>query len=86
MGNLGDHTGLSFANLTEAQVDQYINDLLDYEGIVDGYDFDDEWAKYGEKGYPQDNSTSYSMMINKLSAGPIRLFPSLIMEMPTRSM
>ena len=66
MGNLGDHTGLGFANLTEAQADQYIDDLMAYEGIVDGYDFDDEWAKYGEKGYPQANTTSYSMMINKL--------------------
>ena len=66
MGNLGDHTGLGFANLTEAQADQYIDDLMAYESVVDGYDFDDEWAKYGEKGYPQANTTSYSMMINKL--------------------
>lgn len=66
MANLGDHTGLGFANLTEAQADQYSNDLVADANIVDGYDFDDEWAKYGEKGYPYANSTSYSMMINKL--------------------
>ena len=25
----------------------YTDDLVAYDNIVDGYDFDDEWAEYG---------------------------------------
>lgn len=67
MGNLGDHTGAGFANLTAAQIDSYTDDLVAYDNIVDGYDFDDEWAEYGTRGYPNANSTSYSNMINALA-------------------
>ena len=63
MGNLGDHTGAGFANLTAAQIGTYTDDLVAYDNIVDGYDFDDEWAEYGTRGYPYANSTSYSNMI-----------------------
>lgn len=67
MGNLGDHTGAGFANLTAAQIDTYTNDLVAYENIVDGYDFDDEWAEYGTRGYPNANSTSFSNMLIALN-------------------
>lgn len=63
MGNLGDHTGAGFSNLTAAQINTYTNDLVAYENIVDGWDFDDEWAEYGTRGYPNSNTTSYSNMI-----------------------
>lgn len=67
MGNLGDHTGAGFANLTAAQIETYTNDLVAYDNIVDGYDFDDEWAEYGTRGYPYANSTSFSNMIIALA-------------------
>lgn len=67
MGNLGDHTGAGFANLTAAQIGTYTDDLVAYDNIVDGYDFDDEWAEYGTRGYPYANSTSYSNMIIALA-------------------
>lgn len=67
MGNLGDHTGAGFANLTAAQIGTYTDDLVAYDNIVDGYDFDDEWAEYGTRGYPNANSTSYSNMIIALA-------------------
>ena len=60
MGNLGDHTGAGFSNLTDAQIETYTDDLVAYADIVDGYDFDDEWAEYGTRGYPAANSTSFS--------------------------
>lgn len=68
MGNLGDHTGAGFSNLTAAQIDSYTDDLVAYDNIVDGYDFDDEWAKYGTNGYPEANTTSFSNMIMALYA------------------
>lgn len=73
MGNLGDHTGAGFANLTAAQIASYTNDLVDYENIVDGYDFDDEWAEYGTRGYPNANNTSFSDMLISLNAKTDRL-------------
>ena len=68
MGNLGDHTGAGFANLTVDQIDTYTDDLVAYDDIVDGYDFDDEWAEYGTRGYPAANSTSFSNLILALDA------------------
>lgn len=68
MGNLGDHTGAGFSNLTTAQINSYVDDLLAYESIVDGYDFDDEWAEYGTRGYPYENDHSYSDLILALNA------------------
>lgn len=68
MGNLGDHTGAGFANLNAAQIESYSNDLIAYNGEVNGYDFDDEWAEYGKNGFPSVNSTSYSNLILALRA------------------
>lgn len=67
MGNLGDHTGAGFANLNAAQINSYTDDLVAYDNIVDGYDFDDEWAEYGTRGYPNVNSTSFSNMLISLN-------------------
>lgn len=67
MGNLGDHTGAGFANLNANQIETYTNDLVAYANIVDGYNFDDEWAEYGTRGYPAANSTSFSNMIIALA-------------------
>lgn len=67
MGNLGDHTGAGFSNLTDAQIETYTDDLVAYADIVDGYDFDDEWAEYGTRGYPAANSTSFSKLIMRLN-------------------
>lgn len=68
MGNLGDHTGAGFSNLTTEQINSYVDDLLAYEGVVDGYDFDDEWAEYGTHGYPFENDHSFSDLILALNA------------------
>lgn len=68
MGNLGDHTGAGFSNLTAAQIDSYTDDLVAYANVLDGWDFDDEWAEYGTRGYPNANSTSYSNLILALRA------------------
>lgn len=67
MGNLGDHTGAGFSNLTAAQIDSYTDDLVAYANIVDGYDFDDEWAEYDTRGYPDANNHSYSELIIALN-------------------
>ena len=67
MGNLGDHTGAGFSNLTAAQIDSYTDDLVAYESIVDGWDFDDEWADYGKPPYPGSNTTSFSNLIIALN-------------------
>lgn len=34
MGNLGDHTGAGFANLTAAQIGTYTDDLVAYDNVV----------------------------------------------------
>lgn len=65
---LGDHTGLGFCNMTLSQRTAFINALV---GAVetygfDGFDFDDEYAKYGTNGFPAQNDTSYAALINEL--------------------
>lgn len=67
MSILGDHTGLGVANMTNAQADNFAQQLAD---AVAQYgldvDFDDEYAEYGTRGYPGVNSTSYSRVITQL--------------------
>lgn len=70
LGLLGDHTGLGFCNMTQTQRTAFINALIsaiDTYGF-DGFDFDDEYAKYGTNGFPNYNSTSYAALINELRA------------------
>lgn len=67
---LGDHTGMGFCNMTQAQRTAFINALvgaIDTYGF-DGFDFDDEYAKYGTNGFPNYNTTSYAALINELRA------------------
>ena len=65
---LGDHTGLGVANMTDDQAEKFASILAEVvtKYGLDGIDFDDEYAKYGENGFPYANSTSYSNLINKL--------------------
>lgn len=67
-GLLGNHTGLGFANLTDAQVTDFATKVANQVNAagLDGVDFDDEWAKYGQNGYPGANTTSFSKLIIKL--------------------
>ncbi|UVV52559.1 glycosyl hydrolase family 18 protein [Bacteroides thetaiotaomicron] len=49
LGLLGDHTGVGFANLNDAQIEsfaQQVADCVNNYGL-DGVDFDDEYAEYG---------------------------------------
>lgn len=68
LGLLGDHTGLGFANMTDAQVEQFAtavtNAVTTYN--LDGVDFDDEWAEYGRNGYPSGSMGSFSKLITAL--------------------
>lgn len=68
MSILGDHTGLGVANMTNAQADNFAQQLADAVAQygLDGIDFDDEYAEYGTRGYPGVNSTSYSRVITQL--------------------
>lgn len=67
-GLLGNHTGLGFANLTDAQVEDFAQKVAAQVNAagLDGVDFDDEWAKYGTLGYPNANTTSYNKLIIRL--------------------
>lgn len=68
LGLLGDHTGLGFANMTDAQVEQFAtavaNAVTTYN--LDGVDFDDEWAEYGRNGYPSGSTGSFPKLITAL--------------------
>ena len=68
MSILGDHTGLGVANMTDAQADNFAQQLADAVAQygLDGIDFDDEYAEYNTRGYPDVNNTSYSRVITKL--------------------
>lgn len=67
-GLLCNHTGLGFANLTDAQVEDFAQKVAAQVNAagLDGVDFDDEWAKYGQNGYPYENTTSYNKLIIRL--------------------
>ena len=68
---LGDHQGVGVGNLTEANQQKFAEILAwaveEYD--LDGIDFDDEWAKYGENSnFPSTVSGSFSGLILKLRA------------------
>lgn len=67
-GLLGNHTGLGFANLTDAQVEDFAQKVAAQvlAADLDGVDLDDEWAEYGKNGYPYGSSDSYSKLILRL--------------------
>lgn len=66
---LGDHQGVGVGNLTEANQQKFAEILAwaveEYD--LDGIDFDDEWAKYGENAnFPSEVNGSFSGLITKL--------------------
>ena len=73
LGLLGDHTGVGFANLTNAQITSFANqvaDCIEANGL-DGVDFDDEYAEYGKiSGTPSPSGTNFSALITALRANP----------------
>ena len=76
---LGDHQGVGVANLTEANQDKFAEILAwaveEYQ--LDGIDFDDEWAKYGENpNFPSSVSGSFNGLIAKLRAKLDARFPN----------
>ena len=76
---IGDRKGLGVANLTDSHADKFASILqytVDHYGL-DGIDLDDEYARYGEYGFPAANTTSYGNLINKLRE---RLGPNKIIS------
>ena len=69
LGLLGDHTGVGFANLNDAQIEsfaQQVADCVNNYGL-DGVDFDDEYAEYGRiSGTPSPSSALYGKLIQRL--------------------
>lgn len=68
LGILGDHVGIGVSNLTPAQATSFAKILayaVNTYGL-DGVDFDDEYSKYGQNGFPNYNTTSFSNLINAL--------------------
>lgn len=76
---LGDHQGVGVGNLTEPNQQKFAEILAwaveEYD--LDGIDFDDEWAKYGENlNFPSSVSGSFSGLILKLRAELDERFPN----------
>ena len=69
LGLLGDHTGIGFANLTAGQIESFAQQVADcvYTYGLDGVDFDDEYAKYGQiPGTPSPSGANFSALITAL--------------------
>lgn len=76
---LGDHQGVGVGNLTDTNQQKFAEILAwaveEYD--LDGIDFDDEWAKYGENpSFPSMVSGSFSGLILKLRAELDERFPN----------
>lgn len=76
---LGDHQGVGVGNLTEANQQKFAEILAwaveEYD--LDGIDFDDEWAKYGENpNFPLSVDGSFSGLIIKLRDELDERFPN----------
>ncbi|MGS2738728.1 endo-beta-N-acetylglucosaminidase H [Sinomicrobium sp. M5D2P17] len=66
---LGNHQGAGIANFPDrAAARDFAEQLADvvYTYDLDGIDFDDEYAKYGENGTGQPNSSSFIMLLQEL--------------------
>lgn len=66
---LGNHQGVGFANFTSRSAardfaQQLVNAVETYQ--LDGIDFDDEYAKYGENGQPPANDSSFVILVEEL--------------------
>lgn len=76
---LGDHQGVGVGNLTEANQQKFAEILAwaveEYD--LDGIDFDDEWANYGENpNFPSSVDGSFSGLIIKLRNELDERFPN----------
>ena len=76
---LGDHQGVGVGNLTEANQQKFAEILAwaveEYD--LDGIDFDDEWANYGENpNFPSSVDGSFSGLIIKLRDELDERFPN----------
>ena len=63
---LGNHQGAGISNFTSraAVIDfaKQLRDTVNFYGL-DGVDFDDEYADYGNNGLPQPNDSSFTMLL-----------------------
>ncbi|MFE7978257.1 endo-beta-N-acetylglucosaminidase H [Streptomyces shenzhenensis] len=68
---LGNHQGAGFANFTSQQAAsafaKQMSDAVDKYGL-DGIDFDDEYAEYGNNGTTQPNDSSFVHLVTALRA------------------
>ncbi|MFF7145962.1 MULTISPECIES: endo-beta-N-acetylglucosaminidase H [Streptomyces] len=68
---LGNHQGAGFANFTSQQTAsafaKQMSDAVDKYGL-DGIDFDDEYAEYGNNGTAQPNDSSFVHLVTALRA------------------
>lgn len=66
---LGNHQGAGIANFPDRAAArdfaEQLAEVIDTYGL-DGIDFDDEYAKYGENGTGQPNSSSFIMLLQEL--------------------
>ncbi|MFJ3821520.1 endo-beta-N-acetylglucosaminidase H [Streptomyces nodosus] len=66
---LGNHQGAGFANFTSQQAAsafaKQMSDAVDKYGL-DGIDFDDEYAEYGNNGTAQPNDSSFVHLVTAL--------------------
>lgn len=65
---LGNHQGVGFANFTSRAAAKNFAEQLDHAVRtynLDGIDFDDEWAKYGNNGQPYPNDSSFVMLVQE---------------------
>ena len=68
---LGNHQGAGFANFpTQAAADAFAQELADTVNQygLDGIDFDDEYAEYGNNGTGQPNDFSFVYLVQALRA------------------
>lgn len=76
---LGNHQGVGVGNLSEANQEKFAEILawaVEKYGL-DGVDFDDEWAKYGENSnFPTSVTGSFSGLVTKLRAKLDARFPN----------
>ncbi|MBC9914884.1 chitinase [Chitinophaga varians] len=76
---LGNHQGAGFCNFTSRAAAkafaQQLADTANYYGL-DGIDFDDEYADYGNNSLPQPNDSSFVMLLDELR----KLIPTKIIS------
>jgi Glycosyl hydrolases family 18 len=76
---LGNHQGAGFCNFTSRTAArafaQQLSDTVTYYGL-DGIDFDDEYADYGNNGTTQPNDSSFVMLVDELR----KLMPTKIIS------